>query len=226
MSERAIRQHVGKHRIGILGGSFDPIHIGHLLIAEYAREQLNLSEVRFIPAAVSPLKQDKQPTDAKHRVEMIRLAIGGNAHFRLDERELKRVGPSYTVDTLAELKSESPESELVFIIGADSLFDLQAWREPERICQLAFLAIALRGGRPVPDLEQLRRFLPPDQVASAAEHIVNLPQLEISSTDLRDRVRCGKTIRYQVPAAVEAYIAAAKLYIGAKVFSAEPDFAP
>jgi len=218
MPEQAIRQRVGmqrvgKQRVGILGGSFDPIHIGHLLIAEYAREQLQLSEVRFIPAAISPLKQDKQPTDAKHRVEMIRLAIGGNAHFKLDERELRRLGPSYTVDTLAELKSETPDTELVFIMGADSLADLQAWREPKRICQLAFLAIAGRGGRPAPDLEQLRRYLPQDQVATAAEHILSLPQLEISSTDIRQRIRTGKSIRYQVPAAVEAYISAAKLYV-------------
>lgn len=213
MSEQAGRQRAGKQRFGIFGGSFDPIHIGHLLIAEYAREQLNLSEVRFIPAAVSPLKQDSPPTEAKHRVEMVRLAIGGNAHFRLDERELRRVGPSYTVDTLAELKSESPEAELVFIMGADSLADLSAWREPERICQLAFLAIALRGGQPAPDLDQLRRYLPPDQVVSAAEHLLHLPQLEISSTDIRQRVHAGKTIRYQVPAAVEAYIAATKLYV-------------
>jgi nicotinate-nucleotide adenylyltransferase len=212
MSEQAIRQRVGMRRIGIMGGSFDPIHIGHLLIAEYAREQLNLTEVRFIPAAISPLKQNQQPTDAKHRVEMIRLAIGGNADFKLDERELRRVGPSYTVDTLADLKSEVPEAELVFIMGADSLADLPAWREPARICELAFIAIAARGGQAAPDLDLLRRYLPWDQVASAAEHILQLPQLEISSTDIRQRVRSGKSIRYQVPAAVEAYVAAAKLY--------------
>lgn len=216
MSEQAIRQRTGQQRVGILGGSFDPIHIGHLLIAEYAREQLQLSEVRFIPAAISPLKLDKQPTDAKHRVEMVRLAIGGNVHFRLDERELRRDGPSYTVDTLAELKSEYPDAELVFIMGADALADLQAWREPERICQLAFLAIALRGGRPAPDLDLLRRFLPQARVANAEEHILHLPQLEISSTDIRNRIRAGKTIRYQVPTAVEAYIATAKLYAPAE----------
>lgn len=212
MSEQAIRQPTVKQRLGLFGGSFDPIHIGHLLIAEYAREQFGLTEVRFIPAAISPLKQDSPPTDAKHRVEMVRLAIGGNAHFKLDERELKRVGPSYTVETLAEIKSEAPEAELFFIMGADSLADLPAWREPERICQLAYLAIALRGGRPAPDLDQLRRYLPQDQIATAAEHILALPQLEISSTDIRQRIRNGKSIRYQVPAAVDAYIAAAKLY--------------
>lgn len=211
MSEPAIRQRETQ-RVGILGGTFDPIHIAHLLMAEHAREQLNLSEIRFIPAAISPLKQDKQPTDAKHRIEMIRLAIGGNAHFKLDEREQRRVGPSYTVDTLTELKSEIPEAELVFLMGADSLADLPAWREPARICELAFLAVAARGGRPAPDLEQLRRYLPKDQIANAAEHLLYLPQLEISSTDIRHRVRIGKSIRYQVPAAVEAYIAAMDLY--------------
>jgi nicotinate-nucleotide adenylyltransferase len=212
MSEQAIRQPTEKLRVGILGGSFDPIHVGHLLIAEYAREEFQLSEVRFTPAAISPLKLDKQPADAKHRVEMVRLAIGGNAQFKLDERELQRVGPSYTVDTLAELKSENPDAELVFIMGADSLAELHAWRDPARICQLSYLAIALRGGQPAPDLEQLRRFLPQNQVAQAAEHILHLPQLEISSTEIRHRIHVGKSIRYQVPAAVEAYIAAAKLY--------------
>lgn len=212
-AEQAIRQRVGSQRLGILGGSFDPIHLGHLLIAELACEQLQLSEVRFIPAAISPLKQDRQPTDAKHRVEMIRLAISGNTHFKLDERELRRVGPSYTVDTLAELKSELPEAELVFIMGADSLAELSAWREPARICELAFLAIAARGGQPAPNLEPLRRYLPHDQVNSAEEHLLRLPQLEISSTDIRQRVRSGKSIRYQVPAAVEAYISATKLYL-------------
>jgi nicotinate-nucleotide adenylyltransferase len=201
-------------RIGILGGSFDPIHLGHLLIAEFAREQLHLSEVRFIPAALSPLKQNRQPTEPKHRAAMVRLAIGGNPHFRLDERELNRGGTSYTVDTLTELKAENPTAELVFIMGADSLAELSAWREPARICELAFVAVVARGGRPAPDLETLQRYLPADQVADAERHLVLLPQLEISSTDLRQRVRLGQSIRYQVPAAVEAYIASAKLYTG------------
>lgn len=207
MSETTVRQ-----RVGIYGGSFDPIHLGHLLIAEFVREQLNLSEVRFVPAAVSPLKQTQQPTESKHRVEMIRLAIGGNANFKLDERELRRGGPSYTVDTLAELKAELPEADLVFLMGADSLADLHAWREPERICELAFLAIVARGGRPDPDLDKLQKYLPKEQAGRAVEHLIRAPQLEISSTEIRERVRQGKSIRYQVTAAVEAYIAAAELY--------------
>ncbi len=207
MSEIAVRQ-----RVGIFGGSFDPIHVGHLLIAEFVRERLNLSEVRFVPAAVSPLKQHQQPTEAKHRVEMIRLATGGNARFKLDGRELRRGGPSYTVDTLAELKAENPESDLAFLMGADSLADLHAWREPERICELAFVAIVARGGRPAPDLAKLQKYLPNERASQAAEHLIRVPQFEISSTEIRERVREGKSIRYQVPSAVEAYIAAAELY--------------
>ncbi len=212
MSEPTIRQPAAE-RVGIFGGSFDPIHVGHLLVAEFAREQLELSEVRFLPAAISPLKQSKQPTEAKHRVEMIRLAIGGNPRFRLDERELRREGPSYTVDTLSELKAESPSTDWVFIMGADSLADWHAWRTPERICELAFVAIAARGGMPAPNLDLLRKYLPNHQRASADDHILHLPQMEISSTDIRMRVQNGKSIRYQVPAAVEAYIATTKLFI-------------
>ncbi len=212
MSAATIRQQVEVHRIGVYGGSFDPIHLGHLLIAEIAREQLNLSEVRFLPAALSPLKQDQKPTEAKHRVEMMRLAIGGNSYFKLDERELRRGGTSYTVDTLAELKAEQAGAELLFLMGADSLADFHAWREPARICELAFVAVVARGGRPAPDLDQLRRYLPKTHSVNVDAHLVSVPQVEISSTEIRARVRNGKSIRYQVPAAVEAYIAAANLY--------------
>lgn len=212
MSSAAIRQRVASQRIGVYGGSFDPIHLGHLLIAELAREQLNLAEIRFIPAAVSPLKQSQQPIDAKHRVEMIRLAIGGNAHFKLDERELRRGGASFTVDTLSELKSEHPEAELVFLMGADSLADFHLWREPARICELAFVAVVARGGKPAPDLQLLKKYLPVNQQAELSTHLIHAPQIEISSTEIRQRTLHGSSIRYQVPAAVEAYIAAAQLY--------------
>ncbi len=207
MSETTVRQ-----RVGIYGGSFDPIHFGHLLIAELVRERLNLDEIRFVPAAVSPLKLNQQPTDAKHRVDMIRLAIGGNVHFKLDERELQRGGPSFTVDTLAEIKAESPSSDLFFLMGADSLADFHAWREPQRICELAFVAIVARGGHATPDLAKIQTYLPKDQAKQAAEHLVQVPQFEISSTEIRERVRHAMSIRYQVPAAVEVYIESAKLY--------------
>lgn len=207
MSEISNRQ-----RIGIMGGTFDPIHVGHLLVAEQAREQLALTEVRMLPAAMSPLKLEQQSADAKHRLEMVRLAAGGNPFFTVDDREIRRGGTSFTVDTLTELSQELPEAELVFIMGADSLRDLDSWREPERICQLAFVAVLARGGLPAPDISQLARFLPANQRDTAEQHLLNIPQMEISSSDLRQRIHAGRSIRYQVHPAVEAYIAANGLY--------------
>ncbi len=201
MSDEPLRQ-----RVGIFGGTFDPIHLGHLMLAEQFREQLQLAEVRFIPAAKAPHKQDQSAADAKHRVEMIRLAIGGNSNFAIDERELKRGGTSYTVDTLRELKIELPTADLFFLMGADSLAELHTWREPQTICQLAFVAIIARGGQPPPDLQQLARFQPADQIESLANHLLQMPQVEISSTDIRRRAVSGQSIRYMVPAAVETYI--------------------
>lgn len=199
-------------RIGIFGGSFDPIHWGHLLIAERCREQLNLDEVRFIPAALSPLKQDRPPTDGKQRMEMVRLAIGGNPYFTADDRELKRDGPSYTVDTLRELKRENPTAQLVFLMGADSLADLDRWREPEEICRLAFVAVVARGGLPEPDLSILKRYLPIEPSTRAEEHLVHVPEVQISSTQIRALVSDGRSVRYQVTPAVAAYIDAQHVY--------------
>jgi nicotinate-nucleotide adenylyltransferase len=200
------------HRLGILGGTFDPIHLGHLLLGELAREHLQLDEVRFIPAATSPHKLDRQSADAKHRWEMLRLAIGGNSHFTADDRELRRGGTSYTVDTLDELRQEFPESQLVFLMGADSLSELHTWREPERLCQLAFIAIVARGGQPDPDLARLERYLPETGQGSLGDHLVPMPQLEISSSNIRARLAAGKSVRYQLHPAVEAYLAANQLY--------------
>lgn len=201
-----------RQRMGIFGGTFDPIHIGHLLIAEHAREHLQLDQVRFIPAATAPHKQHLESTAAKRRWEMLQLAIGGNPHFLADDRELRRGGTSYTVDTLAELKAEFPTTELVFLMGSDSLEELHTWREPARICELAFVAVLARGGRPSPDLRLLQTYLPAGQAAELQTHLVPMPQIEISSSYLRQSVAAGKSIRYQVPAAVAAYIAAEGLY--------------
>lgn len=211
MSERPRRQ-----RIGVLGGTFDPIHIGHLLIAEHAREELKLDEVRFIPAAVSPLKLDRVALDAKHRLEMVQLAIGGNEHFHVDDRELQRGGTSFTVDTLAELSDEMPDSELVFLMGGDSLMEFHRWQTPERICKLAFVAIIARGGLPKPDMNLLAKHLPRDHQEGLDAHLVPMPQVEISSTDIRSRIGAGRSIRYQVHPGVESYIQANRLYGGSE----------
>lgn len=209
MSESSVRQ-----RVGIYGGSFDPIHQVHLLIAEQAREQLRLDQVRFIPAYVAPHKLQHRAAEGKHRAEMIRLAIGGNPQFQLDERELQRGGTSFTVDTLTELHSEMPHCELVFIMGADSLAEFHTWREPAKICELAFVAVLARGGQTLPDMRLLLRYLPEAQHTQIAQHLLEMPQMELSSTDIRERVRARRSIRYQVPAAVAAYIDQMGLYQG------------
>lgn len=207
MSDSPLRQ-----RIGILGGTFDPIHIGHLLLAEMAREALRLDEVRFIPAATAPHKLDKRSAEGKQRLELIRLAIGGNRYFTADERELRRSGISYTVDTLAELRAELPNAEFVFLMGGDSLAELHTWREPARICELAFVAVLARGGLQPPDLQQLKVYLPTEQHAELSSHLVPMPQMEISSSDIRARIAAGRSVRYQLHPAVAAAIEAQRLY--------------
>ncbi|MDA1232891.1 MAG: nicotinate-nucleotide adenylyltransferase, partial [Planctomycetota bacterium] len=133
-------------RIGVFGGTFDPIHYGHLLLAETCRETLRLDQVRFIPAASPPHKQDHQISDGHARADMLQLAVSGYTEFVVDRRELKRKGPSFTVDTLTEFSTEFPDAELYFLVGADSLRDLLTWREPERITQLATLVACNRPG--------------------------------------------------------------------------------
>ncbi len=207
MSDSPIRQ-----RIGIFGGTFDPIHVGHLLIAEHAREHLQLEQIRFIPAATAPHKQDQRATEAKQRWEMVQLAIGGNPYFVADDRELRRGGTSYTVDTLSDLKAELPQAELILLIGADSLAELHTWREPTRICELAFVAVLARGGREQPDLQLLKPYMPEREHSQLDEHLVPLPQVEISSSQIRQRIAQGQSVRYQLHPAVEAYIAAQGVY--------------
>lgn len=195
-----------------MGGTFDPVHLGHLLAAERCREQLFLDELHFIPAYVSPFKLDKQAAEPKHRLAMLQLATQGNPSFRVDDRELQRGGTSFTVDTLRELKSEVPLSELVFLMGADALAEFDKWREPAEICRLARVVVVARGGTPAPNLQMLKRFLPAG--SHAEQHILTMPQCEISSSDIRQAVAAGRSIRYQVPAAVAAYIAQHGLYVG------------
>ncbi len=197
-------------RVGIFGGTFDPVHTGHLLAAEQCREQLQLDEVRFLPAFVSPFKLDKRTADPKHRAEMLRLATQGNPGFRVDDRELGRGGTSFTVDTLRELKNDLPDSQLVFLMGADSLAEFDKWREPGEICRLAEVVVVARGGEAPPDLAMLGRFLPDS--GRLDQHVLTMPQCEISSTSIRQAVAAGRSIRYQVPAAVLAYIAQHNLY--------------
>jgi len=212
-------------RIGVLGGTFDPVHLGHLLLAEQAVDRLDLDHVVWIPAAIAPHPTIKQATHQKHRLEMVQLATAGNPRFLVDDRELRRGGQSYTVDTLLELHQEHPAATLLLLMGSDSLAGFPLWREPHRICQLAHVIVIVRGGQPAPDMKILERYLPTDFSPVAQEnhesgsfsqlvsdHLMQMPEMEISSTDIRERARLGKSIRYMVPGAVEAYIQSNGLY--------------
>jgi nicotinate-nucleotide adenylyltransferase len=200
-----------QRRIGLIGGTFDPIHLGHLLAAEQCREQLQLDEVRFIVAAHSPFKLQQRSADDKYRLEMVELAIGGNSAFKADPRELRRGGTSYTVDTLKEIQAELADAQLVFLMGADSLVDFDKWREPEEICRLAFIAVVARGGYAPPDLQLLAKYLPKPG-SDLSRHLISMPVCEISSSNIRECVAVSRSIRYQVPAAVAAYIQQHQLY--------------
>jgi nicotinate-nucleotide adenylyltransferase len=199
-------------RIGVFGGTFDPVHLGHLIVAEQCREQARLGRVLFIPAWKPPHKLDQELTPFHHRVEMLHLALAGNPAFQVDELEHHRPGPSYTVDTLEELHRRHPGDELFLIIGADCLPDLPHWREPARIMAQASLVVAARPGWALWSAEQIRSALrlPPD-VPLRAE-VVHVPLIDDASRDLRRRVADGRSIRYLVPRAVECYIQNRHLY--------------
>jgi len=197
-------------KLGLYGGTFDPVHFGHLLLAERCREELGLDEVRFIPAGDPPHKDRPDLTPGKARAEMLEFATAGNPRLVVDRRELGRPGRSYTVDTLAEVKAEFPEAELYFLMGADSLADLPGWREPERILELARV-VAVNRGRVHP---QLRKDLIASQGEEVASRVlfVSMPAVDLSSTDMRLRFRDGRSLRYMTPPAVEAYIRDKGLY--------------
>jgi nicotinate-nucleotide adenylyltransferase len=199
-------------RLGIYGGTFDPVHYGHLLLAESAREQLRLDEVWFMPAAVPPHKRERELTAAKQRVEMLELAIAGNPAFRVSKLELDRGGVSYTVDTLRTVKSQQPEAELFLLMGADSLRDLVTWREPAEICRLATPAVVRRGGQPALDFSVLAGIVSAERLREIAATEVDISAVDFSSSDLRERAATGRSLRYRTPRAVEMYIQAQKLY--------------
>jgi nicotinate-nucleotide adenylyltransferase len=197
-------------RIGILGGTFDPVHLGHLLLAEQCREQCELDQVWFLPAGLPPHKQGLTISDGRMRAEMLEFAVAGYPQFVVNRMELKREGASYTFETLSALKSEDPTRELFFLVGADSLAELSTWREPRRILELATVVAVNRGDRPPPDLRPVRDALGAE--ATRRIQLVTMPGCDFSSTDLRRRVRENRSIRFLVPRAVEAYIAEHGLY--------------
>ena len=199
-------------RLGLFGGSFDPVHYGHLLLAECCRERCRLDGVRFLPAAVPPHKQNRPLTPAEVRIEMLELAIAGHAAFSVSRHETDRGGVSYTVDTLTHFREEDPEIELFFLLGADMLYDLPRWHQPDRICELATIVVVGRCGAGEPDFDGLGRIASPERIALFSRHRVRMPEIGISSTEIRRRVAAGQSIRYQAPRAVEKFIETHGLY--------------
>ncbi|MBW3596071.1 MAG: nicotinate-nucleotide adenylyltransferase [Planctomycetes bacterium] len=199
-------------RLGLYGGSFDPVHYGHLLLAECCREELALDAVWFLPAAVSPFKTGRTETPAKHRVEMLKLALAGHEAMNVSTLEIDRGGVSYTVETLAGIREQQPQAELFFLMGGDSLRDLPSWREPGRICELAIPVVVPRPDAPPVDYDVLRGVASPERLEVIRRREVQMPQINLSNTDLRRRVAAGQSIRYRTPRAVEKYIETHALY--------------
>jgi nicotinate-nucleotide adenylyltransferase len=192
-------------RIGVLGGTFDPIHVAHLLLAEQAREQLVLDKVLLIPAGDPWRKASRDVSPAALRLEMVRRATAGNPLFEVDDREVRRDGATYTVDTLRELRAELDEDDDLFLIlGEDALADLPNWKEPEVLPKYATIVVAPREGVELPET------LPFDP---AAIERIDMPYMDVSSTDLRHRARLGRSLRYLVPDAVLAFIDEQGLYL-------------
>jgi nicotinate-nucleotide adenylyltransferase len=189
-------------KLGIFGGTFNPIHVGHLLIADAAAEALELDRVIFIPCATPPHKHPQVLADARHRLRMVKLAIRGNARFGCSDIELRRGGPSYSVETLRQLKHAMPRARFYFLIGTDSLRDLHNWREAAALVQLCeFICVARPGERtPSTRLRGLRVHKLPGHPA------------DISSSDIRNRLARGASVRYLMPEAVQRYIQKTGLY--------------
>ena len=201
-------------RLGIFGGSFDPVHYGHLLLAETCREECALDEVWFIPAASPPHKQQRTMTPGTQRLEMLELAVAGHNAFVVSDLEINRGGVSYTVDTLSAITEQHPGAELFFLMGADSLHDLPTWREPQQICKLALPLVVRRAGTAEPSFDAVAALVGPERLDEVKKLQVSMPLIELSSTDIRQRVAANKSIRFRTPRAVEKYIETQRLYAG------------
>lgn len=196
--------------IGMLGGTFDPIHSGHLVIAEEARLKLKLNKVLFVPAGQPWLKTDREITPAVHRIEMVKRAIAGKNDFELSTVEVDCPGPSYAVDTVTILQQQlGEEAKIFFLVGWDSLVELPQWHDPARLVQLCQLVAITRSGLSRPDLKSLEQSIP-----GITKNVVwlDIPPIDISASDIRDRVARGLSIHGLVPDNVESYIKRNKLY--------------
>lgn len=195
-----------------MGGTFNPIHMAHLILAQSSLEQLSLDKVLFMPSKKPPHKRNDNIVDDCHRENMVCIAISDNASFELSRVELEREGTTYTSDTLRELTAQNPDTEYYFIMGADSLFQLETWWEPQVILRLAHIVAAVRGNETREELVIQAEHL--KEKYGASIHILNTPHLDIASQELRDMMYKGRSIRYFVPDGVYEYIQKNQLYSG------------
>jgi nicotinate-nucleotide adenylyltransferase len=194
-------------RLGVMGGTFDPIHHGHLVTAEEALQQFELDEVVFVPTGQPWMKQDRDVSPAEHRYLMVVIATASNPRFSVSRLDIERDGPTYAVDTLKELRAErGDDAELFFITGADAILEIFQWKSPEEAFELAHFIAATRPGYDLAAFEQGA------STSHAHVSVMTIPALAISSTDIRVRVREGRPIRYLVPEGVQTYIEKAGLY--------------
>ncbi len=193
-------------RLGVMGGTFDPIHYGHLVTAEEALVQFTLDEVVFVPTGQPWMKEGREVSPPEDRYLMTVIATASNPRFRVSRTEVDRDGPTYTVDTLRALAAENPDAELYFITGADAMFEIFEWKDPDEVLALTHFIAATRPGY------DLRRFEASGSTRQLHASVMNIPALAISSTDVRARIHEGRPIRYLVPEGVKSYIEKAGLY--------------
>jgi nicotinate-nucleotide adenylyltransferase len=186
--------------VGLFGGSFDPVHHGHLVVAQVAAEILGLDSLRFVPAREQPFKRGRHGASPEHRAAMLDLAVAGSPGLEVERAELERAGPSYTVETLRALRAREPGLELTLLLGADAAAELGAWREAAEIPRLATLVVFARHGVSVPASPFIAR-------------TIEVPAIEISATEVRRRARQGRSLRYWVPDPVAEYVTRHRLYL-------------
>jgi len=199
-----------RRRVGIMGGTFDPVHIGHLILGESAYEQFGLEKVLFMPSGNPPHKKGRRGASNEQRVEMLRLAISGNEHFRLSLEEMHEQGYIYTKETLRRLRAANPDTDYYFILGADSLVTFETWNGPQEICDQCILVAAVRDQMPVAQLDELIARL--SQKYHADIRKLETPNLDISSHTIRSWVKEGRSIRYYVPDGTAEMIRREKIY--------------
>ena len=198
-------------KVGIMGGTFNPIHFGHLILAETAYEEIGLDRILFIPSKNPPHKDSTEVISEEHRLKMVELAVQGNPHFQLSTIELDREGTTYTVDTLAQLTKENPNTDYYFIMGADSLIKLETWKNCQGVLDLCTVVVAGRDDLKTEDIQLKIQYYKDKYGARIIT--LNMPSYELSSGFLRDRISKGKSIQYYVPEKVKDYILSNFLYM-------------